>query len=152
MENERLVTRLTEAHLADVAELERLCFAEPWSVNALTYLLSPAALGVVCVANGRVVAYGGMTLAPFEGQVANIAVHPDHRRKGYGAAIVEELIRRAREASCEQISLEVRASNGGAIALYEGLGFETVGRRKNFYRSPVEDALVMVKDLLEASH
>lgn len=152
MENELSVTRLTEAHLADVAELERLCFAEPWSVNALTYLLSSAALGVVCVLEGKAIAYGGMTLAPFEGQVTNIAVHPAHRRRGYGAAIVGELIRRAREASCEQISLEVRASNRGAIALYEGLGFETVGRRKNFYRSPVEDALVMVKNLLDGSN
>ena len=148
-ENDFCVIPMGEEHLEEVAELERLCFAEPWSKNALTYLLSDQAVGAVCLLDGRTVAYGGMTLAPFEGQITNIAVHPDHRRRGYGRAVVDRLIREARNATCEQISLEVRASNQGAICLYEELGFETVGRRKNFYRSPTEDALVMVKSLLD---
>ena len=143
------ITRLAEAHLEAVAELERLCFAEPWSQNALTYLLSDQALGAVCLVDGRVVAYGGMALAPFEGQITNIAVSPECRRRGYGRAVVERLILEARNAACEQVSLEVRVSNEGAIRLYEELGFETVGRRRGFYKNPLEDALVMVKNLLD---
>ena len=141
------VERVCAAHLFEVAELERLCFAEPWSEQALAQLLTEDAVGYVCVRDGCVLAYGGMLIAPFEGQVTNVAVHPDARRQGLGKRVTEALIRDAEERGLEQIALEVRASNAAAIALYESLGFAVAGRRKNFYRRPAEDALVMLKPI-----
>ena len=143
---ERKTLPVERAHLAGIARLETLCFGEPWSENALELLLTEMALGVTLVSeDGEVLAYGGMLLAPDEGQITNIAVHPDCRRKGYGRAVTEALIREAEQRGLSQISLEVRASNEAAINLYRLLGFEVAGVRKRFYRNPSEDALVMIK-------
>lgn len=141
------VERITRAHLAEVAELERLCFHDPWSERSLELLLGSDAVGYVCVSEGRVLAYGGMMLVPDEGQITNIATHPDVRRMGMGRAVVEALIDDAKKRGLEQLSLEVRVSNTAAVALYEDLGFGTAGRRKSFYRKPTEDAWVMIKAL-----
>lgn len=138
---------LGRAHLSDVAQLETLCFAQPWSETALELLLTDAALGFVCLLDGHAVAYGGMLLAPDEGQITNIAVHPDHRRRGLGALLMERLECAARARGFFQIALEVRVSNDVAIALYERTGYTVAGRRPNFYTSPREDALVMIRAL-----
>ena len=143
------IKRLTAAELDAVAELEALCFCEPWSANALKLLTTPDAIGFVCMEGKRAVAYGGMLYAPDEGQITNIAVAPDARRRGYGRAILEALIQNAEEKSLEQISLEVRKSNEAAIALYEAFGFFVAGVRKNFYKHPIENGLVMLKSLKE---
>ena len=147
MEKKLCILPLAEEHLSEVAELERLCFSEPWSEKSLTLLLGDMALGVVCVLDGRVLAYGGMLLAPDEGQITNVAVHPSCRRCGYGRAVTEALLQSAQERELEQVALEVRASNQPAIALYQAFGFEVLGTRKRFYRLPTEDALVMVKTM-----
>ncbi|MBQ8311275.1 MAG: ribosomal protein S18-alanine N-acetyltransferase [Clostridia bacterium] len=139
--------RLERAHLPAVAALERDCFFEPWSEKALELLLTDDAIGIVCLQEGCVTAYGGMLWAPDEGQITNIAVAPDCRRQGYGQAVLEALIAEARGRNCEQISLEVRESNTAAISLYGKYGFSIAGRRKRFYKAPVEDALVMVLTL-----
>ena len=139
--------RLTREHLAEVAALERLCFSEPWSETALELLLTETAVGFVCLDGTRVLAYGGMLWAPDEGQITNVVVHPDARRRGCAKAILAAFDTLAREHHAEQIALEVRASNQAAIALYEGDGYKTVGKRKNFYRAPREDALIMIKKL-----
>ncbi len=136
------------ALLESVAALERLCFASPWSAQSLE-LLTNDGIGVGYLltdpaAPDTVVAYGGMLITVDEGQITNIATHPDHRRKGYGAAIVHTLLRHAKDARLESVSLEVRASNAAAIALYRAAGFTEAGRRKGFYTKPTEDALVMV--------
>ena len=133
--------------VAPAAALERLCFAEPWSERALELFLGPDAVAFA-VRNGTgTVGYGGMMLAPGEGQITNIAVHPDLRRRGIGRAILRALLDEAGRRGLEQVVLEVRVSNAGAIALYEGMGFLRAGLRKRFYRNPVEDAIVMVKPL-----
>lgn len=142
-----IAIRLSAEHLRDVAEIETLCFEEPWSENALRLLLGEQGEGAVCLCNGRAVAYGGMILAPDEAQITNIATHPAHRRRGYANAVVRALIESARQRGLLQIVLEVRASNQGAVALYGALGFEACGVRKKFYRKPTEDALVMIKRL-----
>ncbi len=134
--------------LESVAALERLCFASPWSAQSLE-LLTNDGIGVGYLltdpsAPDTVVAYGGMLITVDEGQITNIATHPDHRRKGYGAAIVHALLRHAKDERLESVSLEVRASNAAAIALYRAAGFVEAGRRKGFYTKPTEDALVMV--------
>lgn len=147
MEEKICLRRLQKEDLLAVAALEALCFSRPWSENALSLLLGEGAVGFVCLADGEVAAYGGMMLTPWDGQVTNIATHPKHRRRGYGRLVTEALLKTAEESGAEEVSLEVRASNAGAIALYEGLGFETAGVRKGFYQNPREDALVMIKTL-----
>ncbi len=139
--------RIERAHLSQIAELEALCFSEPWSEKSLELLLGESATGFVCVSEGRVLAYGGMLIAPDEGQITNVAVHPDARREGLGRAIVDALIEEALERGLEQVSLEVRVSNLAAIALYERAGFTVEGKRKSFYRRPTEDALIMLKSI-----
>ncbi len=142
------IERLTEAYLPMVAELERCCFEEPWSVSALRLLLSDEATGTVCLSeDGKLLAYGGMLWAPEEGQMTNLAVFPTARRTGCGHAVLDNLILQAQQKGCTQISLEVRESNFAAISLYAHAGFLTVGRRKRFYRRPAEDALVMIRTL-----
>lgn len=141
------VIPITQAHLSDVARLERLCFDEPWSEASLALLLGEGAVGWVCEENGTAVAYGGMLLALDEGQITNVAVHPEHRRRGFGAAVVEALIRDARERGLVQIALEVRVSNAAAISLYERFGFARAGIRRRFYRNPTEDGAVMLLNL-----
>lgn len=138
------VLPINASHLDAVAELEAACFAEPWSVNSLRLLLSDAATGFVALHEGQPIAYGGMLWAPDEGQITNIAVHPDFRRRGCARAILLALMQAADQRGAQELSLEVRASNEAAIALYRAEGFFEAGRRRNFYRSPTEDALVML--------
>lgn len=137
----------TSADLEGAAALEKLCFSSPWSANSLELLTRDGiGVGYVCVQNAPepvVTAYGGMMIAVDEGQITNIAVHPDHRGQGLGLAIVHALIKHAKAERLVAISLEVRASNAPAIALYRKVGFTEVGRRKGFYTKPTEDALIM---------
>ena len=149
--NEFLIERLTSDKFCEVAELERLCFSLPWSEKSLELLLVDKNAGfVVCDGtSGRVVAYGGMVVVLDEGQITNIATHPDFRRQGLGERVVRAIIDYASESGLVSISLEVRESNAAAISLYEKLGFRGVGVRKNFYASPRENGIVMIKSIGE---
>lgn len=131
-------------HVAGAARLERLCFSEPWSEKSLEMLLANGAVGFAVEVNGEVAAYGGMLTVLDEGQITNVAVDPIHRRKGYGRKIVSALLDYAEKNGIVSVSLEVRESNEAAIALYESFGFCRRGLRKNFYRDPIESAIVMV--------
>ena len=135
---------LSEAYLAEVAELEKICFSAPWSQQALHLLLGDSAFGVVLLSEGRVVAYGGMLVVLDEGQVTNVAVHPDYRRMGCGERVVEAFLKEAEKRGIATISLEVRVSNEAAIGLYEKKGFVKAGVRKRFYQHPSEDGYVML--------
>jgi ribosomal-protein-alanine N-acetyltransferase len=136
---------LLPSHLEGVAELERLCFAEPWSQKALALLLQDKNLGVVALdEQGMPIGYGGLLTVLDEGQITNIAVHPEHRKKGVGKAILEKLISESRLRNIRELSLEVRESNLPAKALYLSHGFDIAGVRKGFYRHPTEDGLVMI--------
>lgn len=137
--------KMTADAIPGAAELEKLCFAEPWSAKSLELLTNDGiGVGMVCRKDGIVCAYGGMLVAVDEGQITNIATHPDFRRMGYGKAVVESLIKYAKNNRLESISLEVRESNKAAIHLYSDLGFKVEGKRKDFYTKPTEAALVMV--------
>ena len=133
-----------DEHLKGAAEIERLCFSSPWSADSLALLTRDGiGVGFVCLADGRVVAYGGMICTVDEGQITNVAVHPDYRRRGMGDALVRALIRYAKDERMDTVTLEVRASNQAAISLYRRNGFVEVGRRKAFYTKPTEDAVLM---------
>lgn len=138
----------TPAHLDGCAALEKLCFHEPWSAHSLELLCNDG-IGVAYLceettAEGtQITAYGGMLITVDEGQITNIAVHPDHRRQGLGRAILRALLKHAKTAHLSSVTLEVRPSNTAAIALYKKNGFTEIGRRKAFYSKPTEDALIM---------
>ena len=137
--------KMTADFLDGVAELESLCFSQPWSRKSLELLTNDGiGIGMICHADGKVCAYGGMLCAVDEGQITNIATHPDYRRQGYGRAVVESLIKYAKNNRLDSISLEVRESNKAAIELYSSLGFKVEGKRKDFYTKPTESALIMI--------
>ena len=145
------VTRLCEAHIPAVADIERLCFSQPWSERALRLLLIDGqGVGYVALeADGRAVGYAGMFLAPDEGQIASVAAHPAFRRRGAGRAVLRALIADAAARELERLVLEVRVSNRPARTLYLSEGFVEAGLRRGFYTHPREDAVVMLRRLRE---
>lgn len=146
--SEFVIKKIEKNEIHGVAELEKLCFCCPWSEEALGLLLGESAVGFCAVDGvGRVLAYGGMMCVLDEGEITNIATHPDARRKGLGKAVVSALLDYGKSHGLVSFSLEVRESNLAAIALYEGLGFESVGIRKNFYTKPTENAVIMIKNI-----
>lgn len=141
-------TILEAAHLPDVAELERLCFGNPWSEQALSLLLESGNFGIVALdEDGVPCAYVGLIVALDEGEITNVATHPSQRRKGYAKAALLALTAEATRRGVRRLTLEVRESNTAAKALYESLGFSLCGKRKHFYRFPCEDALVLEKTI-----
>ena len=141
------IERMKEGHVAAVAELEKLCFADPWSEKSIaSELNNPLALWLVAVEDGSLCGYIGSQSVMGESDMMNVAVHPDHRRKGVGEMLVLALCEELSKENAS-LALEVRASNAPAIALYEKLGFDQVGLRKNYYRNPKEDALILRKEL-----
>ncbi len=137
--------RMKKEDIEGVAEIERLCFSQPWSAKSLELLVNEGiGVGMVCRKDGKICAYGGMMCAVDEGQITNIATLPEFRREGYGKAVVEALVKHARLEGLDSVSLEVRESNSAAIGLYSSLGFKAEGKRKDFYTKPTEAALVMV--------
>lgn len=137
------VEPMTAAHIAALAELEQQCFSEPWSADALRQeLTNPCARFFTALCGGVPVGYIGCLAAAGEGDITNVAVHPDFRRRGIAGQLIDRLIEEARREGITQLHLEVRASNTVAMALYEGRGFCPVGRRPRFYRRPTEDAVL----------
>ena len=136
-------------HIPQIAQLEKLCFSEPWSERLLTEALEDpkAHFFVAQDADGQLLGYEGLHDIVGEGYVDNIAVFPQHRRHGVGEALVLALIGYAKTGGLSLLTLEVRAGNFPAIALYRKLGLIEEGRRKNFYRHPTEDALIMTLHL-----
>lgn len=136
---------MREEHIKAVAQLERECFSEPWSEKSLLEEIdNPDAYFIVETENCEVVGYAGMHTPCGDCYVDNIAVFEKFRGKGFGERLTLSLIEKARELG-DFISLEVRVSNAPAIGLYEKLGFSAVGKRKNFYTSPREDAVIYTK-------
>ena len=145
------IKKLCAEHILGAAEIEALCFSEPWSENAFSILLSEGAFGMVAVLDGVVVAYGGMICVLDEGQITNIAVRPEHRRKGLGRVIVQALENEAAARGLCNLFLEVREHNFAARELYASCGWEEIGLRKNFYSKPSDNAVLMKKEILKGS-
>ena len=142
------IVELAQEHVVPIAELEKICFSDPWSENSIAYeLTSRLSYWLVAVEEGQVVGYIGSQSVLGESDMMNVAVHPDHRRKGIAEALIVALSDGLKQRDNVCLTLEVRASNVPAIALYDKLGFRQVGRRPNYYRSPKEDALILRKAL-----
>ena len=145
-----IIAKMNESHVAEVAALEAMCFSEPWSEKSVaSELTNPLSLWLVALEGETVIGYVGSQTVMGWSDMMNVAVHPDHRRLGVGKALIEELIRQLREQGSENLTLEVRTSNENAKALYAGLDFMEVGRRKNYYHNPKEDALILRKEWTE---
>ena len=138
------IVKMNESHVSAVAELEKQNFSEPWpDIAVRSELTNKLALWLVALDGETVVGYVGSQTVLQEADMMNIAVTDSHRRRGIARMLVEELIR---QIDAYQLTLEVRASNAGAIALYDSLGFTQVGLRKNYYHKPKEDALILRKE------
>jgi len=142
------IENMTSAHVAQIAQLEKLCFSDPWSEKSIASELdSRLSCWLVALEGERVVGYVGSQTVIDESDMMNIAVHPDHRRRGVAENLVGRLSDALRLRGSKALMLEVRVSNEPAIRLYEKLGFVQVGRRPNYYRNPKEDALILRKAL-----
>lgn len=139
--------RMNESHIEPIAQIEKLCFSDPWSVRSIgSELKNPLSLWLVAMDGDRVAGYVGSQTVLGEADMMNLAVHPDYRRRGIGEELVIRLVEQLRLQGSHILMLEVRASNAPAIALYDKLGFFQVGRRPNYYTKPKEDALILRKE------
>ena len=137
---------MTEEYIGGVASLERECFSHPWSEKSLREELDNDQAHFLCaVADGFIAGYIGVQEIVGEAYITNVAVSEKFRRRGIAEKLLEEAERGAIKRGCMLITLEVRASNDPAKALYKKRGFKEVGTRKNFYSDPREDAEIMTK-------
>ena len=141
------ITQMNAAHVSQVAEMEKICFADPWSEKSVaSELTNPLSLWLVALEGERVAGYVGSQSVLGESDMMNVAVHPEFRRRGIAEALVQELVAQLKKKGNYCLMLEVRASNDPARKLYEKLGFVQVGLRKNYYRNPKEDACILRKE------
>ncbi len=138
-----VIVPMEERHLAGLAEIERACFHAPWSENALREELGKGIFLVAVDTQGTPIGYVGCQTVLDEGYITNVAVLPQYRRCGVARALLQTLAQHAQAQALCFVTLEVRASNAPAIALYTEAGYVPVGKRKNFYRAPTEDAVLM---------
>ena len=135
-------------HLESLEQLERICFSRPWSRKMLAEELEnqcAAFLVAEDAVTGDVLGYAGLLVAADEGYITNVAVDPSRRRQGVAAQLLQVFDNFALGNQLAFLTLEVRPSNTAAIALYQGFGFREVGRRRNYYDLPKEDALILTK-------
>ncbi len=131
-----------------LAELEQQCFSQPWNEQMLGEELdNRTAHFLVAKQDGVIAGYIGVFVVCESCYISNIAVFPCFRRQGAAKLLLQSACEIAFENGAESVSLEVRPSNNEAVSLYAKMGFEEVGLRKNFYRKPVEDALILTKTL-----
>ena len=139
-----LVADAAIAHIEAIEELEKRCFSVPWTrEQLLSQLPDERHEFLTALHEGQPVGYVGMMCVLDEGYISNVAVAPDARRQGIGGRLIEELAVRAKSLGLTFMTLEVRAGNTPAVCLYSGHGFTPVGRRKNYYDCPREDAVLM---------
>ena len=162
------IRRMREEDIPQVVEIEKIAFSRPWTKSIFkAVLLLPYAAYYVAVEDGetgadavntvltgqesaefvpgKIVGVCGVKKIFEEGDISNVAVHPDYRGRGISRKMLEVLMREACEDGVQAFTLEVRAGNEIAVNLYESLGFRTEGVRPRFYEDPVEDGLIMWK-------
>ena len=142
-----ILSQMKTEHVAQVAELEKICFSDPWSEKSIaSELNNNLSYWLVALEGDLVAGYIGSQTVMGETDMMNVAVHPDYRRRGIAEALVCGLVEELKTLGSHSLTLEVRASNAPAKALYEKLGFSQIGRRPKYYRNPREDALILRKE------
>ncbi len=135
---------LDEKHISAIMEIERISQSSAWSEQSFrNEIRSSHAIFLVAIYQSKVIGYAGAWIIVDEAHITTVAIHPDHRRKHFGQALIQELITRSRDAGATCSTLEVRVSNEPAIKLYEKFGFEACGLRKRYYPDNHEDAAIM---------
>lgn len=124
--------------------IENRVFSDPWSPESFTPdFTDPYTWFRVLEVDGAIAGYVIARIVARQGEIANIAVDVCHQRAGFGGTLLDAAVAATDSAMCEAVWLEVRMSNEPAQRLYASRGFEPIGRRKGYYRAPVEDALVL---------
>lgn len=145
MQNSR-IRQMSASDITAVHQIECLSITPPWTEQGFAGALANenACFYVAeSLDSYEILGYCGLYFAADEGEITNVAVHPKHRREGVADQILATVLQDAVQRKLSQIFLEVRASNTAAKKLYEKHGFEFQGVRRNFYRNPKEDAIVM---------
>jgi len=145
------VEPVREADIPAIAAIERRSFSDPWSERSFRDVLAHSRMYFACIRDGGadsraaapVLGYVVAWFASSQGEIANLAVDPDARGKGVGSALLDAALEQAKRQRTEEVFLEVRSSNLTARQLYESRGFSEVGRRRRYYRLPVEDAVIL---------
>lgn len=142
------IRRITRADAHALAELDKRCFAVPWSERSFEdETENTLAVYFAAEDNGVIAGYCGFWQVAGEGDITNIAVAPEYRRRGLGSHLLERALREAERLKLCSMTLEVRKSNEAAKALYGKFGFEPVGVRVRYYSDNNEDALIMMRRL-----
>lgn len=142
-----MIIRAESGHIAEIAEIEKEAFSDPWSVKSLETALSEEMnIFLTDIYDGAVRGYIIGSCDGLSGYIERIAVASKFRKNGIGRALLSEF-EKALPETAESISLEVRASNLPAIGLYGSFGFERAGVRRGMYSSPKEDGIVMIKKM-----
>ncbi len=142
---EFILKKMNSEHIPQIAQLEKECFSEPWSENALTEELKNENSKFLVAVSDGVAGYIGVQEICGEAYITNVAVFGKYRKFGIGRALLKAACDGAKSRNCEFITLEVRESNVPAIMLYESEGFEKAGIRKNFYSAPTENGVIYTK-------
>ncbi len=147
------IVPMTYDHVPQVAEIERMCFSDPWSERMLReHLDNQCAAALVAQGeDGTVLGYAGLLVVLDEGYITNVAVRPLYRRQGIAADLLTVFDRFAQGNHLAFLTLEVRSSNAPALALYEKLGYRRMGLRKHYYEHPREDAVIMTREYTNAA-
>lgn len=134
------------ADLQTIAQIEKEIFSMPWSKDGFAASLAlPNTIYLTAREDGEIAGYCGLLQALDEADITNVAVREGYRRRGIARAMLQRLMEMGEKNGVKAFTLEVRRGNTAALALYEALGFQTAGVRKNFYEKPREDAVIMWK-------
>ncbi len=139
-----VIRRAVPADAAAIAAIEQACFSKPWSLESVrSGLQNETDFFYIAEADGAAAGYLGLSRVLDECYLYNLAVLPQYRRQGIARRLLNGACGEMFASGASFVSLEVRASNAAAIALYAQLGFRRAGARKDFYSSPTEDAVIM---------
>ena len=140
--------RAGREHIAAIADIARRSFPDPWSEKSFESELSYGGLFEAAIDDdGAVLGFVIVRPSEYECELLDIAVSPEKRRMGIGKLLLNRAVEYTAGVGAERLWLEVRAGNASAAALYEKHGFYAVGRRKNYYENPTEDAILMDKEI-----
>ena len=134
------IIKLDESHISQIYRIESECFAHPWSEQSILDAMRAGHTFFGFLQDGILRGFAGVNIICGEGYIDNVAVSEKYRSCGIGRAIMNAVISHCKSEDVKSISLEVRCSNKSAIALYESLGFRSLGIRPKFYTAPIEDA------------
>lgn len=139
-----IIRHMEERDVKEIAKLASLSFSEPWSEKAyIQTLYNPLYLSLVTYKDDEFLGFADVTSVCGEASLNNIAVKEEYRQKGVATSLINTLIDKLKENGIVSLTLEVRPSNTPAISLYKKIGFKVCGRRRDFYKKPTEDALIL---------